>query len=157
MRKFFFAFILAAATLVAPTASADGVSDVRTLIQETYRADPERFIWKQMNGPDDRGFRVVFVHEGRRYTVDHDWWTDGIQIWERPDGTGGLSVVDAYADNNSDGVVDFGADGERLYVGPDHRRLGLTGQRATQGAENRALWQRRYDRALIALAATVRE
>lgn len=153
-RMFFAAFALLAC--FAPPALADGTPSpqlVQDLIARTYRAAPDTFLLKRMNGPEG-GFRVVFVHEGTRYTLDHDYWVEGIQVWERPNGTGGVDGSDAYADRDDDGVVDFGTDGHyRIFAPANYHHDGSP----ERGLQHRAYWQERYSRAILALQATLRD
>ena len=82
-----------------------GQEQLIALIDSVYQATPQSFLLKQLNGPDGRGFRVVFVHHDTRYTLDHNWWTDGIQIWSRPNGT-------SQTDYNADYAIDKDMDGK---------------------------------------------
>lgn len=71
------------------------------LINRAYEAPGYKFLkpneWQC-------GLRVVYVHEGVRYTFEHTW-NGGIQIYLRPDGTSYPSVeADFMCDENSDGV-----------------------------------------------------
>ena len=137
---------------VKPMMSEKQVTD---LVFRVYDAPTGKFLSKQLNGPDHRGFRVVFVHSGKRYTLDHEWWVDGIQIWIRPNGTSHPSVsADVLGDQNTDGVVDFGSDGHmRIFVAPNYFGDGTV----TKGLEHQPYWQKIYNEALAGLEATLHE
>ena len=135
---------------VSPVMSGDQVVD---LIASVYNTPAHRFLLKSLDGPDGRGFRVVYVHNGKRYTLDHDWWVDGIQIWVRPDGTSHPNPpADAFADEDMDGVVDFGTDGDvRIFAVANHYHDGS----AAMGMEHSPYWQNICNEALIGLRAAV--
>lgn len=124
-----------------------------SLVASVYDAPAHKFVLKQIDGPNNRGFRVVFVHNGNRYTFDHDWWVGGIQIWIRPDGTSHPDVpADAFSDDNMDGIVDFGTDGHmRIFAVADHYGSHSEGE----GSEHQPYWQKIYNEALVGLQATL--
>ena len=92
-------------------------------------------------------YRVVFVADGRRYTLQYssavgDVSPVSIGFWERPDGTFGQDTVDWYDDENLDGEVNVGN-------GPKHNLYSSSGGKV-EGVENKAHWQAAYDKAIAA-------
>jgi len=151
-------FVVVCATLVAfsaPVASAQDIKpafdqeQVINLVTKVYNTPANDFLLKV--GPD-HGYRVVFVFEGTRYTFDYNYWAKGIQIWLRPDGTSHPDLVaHCVADENLDGLIDFGSDGHRVFAVADHYRDGS----ASVGAEYQSHWQAVLNDALTGLASIV--
>jgi len=135
---------------VKPVMSKDQVVN---LVARVYQSPAKKFLSKSLNGPDNRGFRVVFIHNGKRYTLDHNWWTDGVQVWVRPNGTSHPSPpANAFADKNTDGIVDFGTDGHNKIFAVANTYY--EGSEA-KGLEHRPYWQNIYDEALSGLRTTL--
>ena len=80
---------------------------LKALIDDAYQAPAQCFELKRTDGPDGRGLRVVFIYQDVRYTLDHDWWADGIQVWARPDGTNQAGYsADHARDEDMDGQAE---------------------------------------------------
>lgn len=134
-----------------------GKKRVSDLVARVYGAPKNKFVLKQMVriGPDG-SFRVVFVHNGKRYTFDRyrsGGFLDDIQVWIRPDGTSHPSrPADVVFDSNADGVVDQGSDGrDKIFAAANHYREGS----AAEGLKYRSYWQGVYNEALVGLEATL--
>lgn len=130
-----------------------GAQDVRGLIHEVHRAHPEHFQWKQKKAAPLHleGFRVVLISEGRRYTVDYRWWVGGLEVYERPDGTGGDRSLMCYRDVNLDGIVDYGIRGGECVRRPITPYV----PNVTTPFEEYEAYQARYERVLVALRAAI--
>ena len=137
----------------SPTMTKEQVTD---LVARVYDAPTGKFLLKQLNGQDKRSFRVVFVHNGKRYPLDHNLGVDGIQAWIRPNGTSHPNPpVNAFTDANTDGIVDSGTDTDghaRIFAVADSYYKGS----AATGLEHRSYWQKIYDEMLAGLQATLR-
>lgn len=127
-------------------ASLDKKEEIENLIQATYAADPSTFLFKSLDAPvDGEGFRVLFVYEGKRYTLDHDWFMEGIRIWVRPEEDRHVVLADALGDINADGRVNYGTNGDDKVFnapgafGPSHEG---------SGEQHRPYWQDVYEEAL---------
>ncbi len=131
--------------------AADG-QKVKSLVDAVYKSKPGTFTTMRRDGPDKRGFRIVYEHADKRYTFDHNWWVDGIQVWVRPKGTTDISSVDGLADKNMDGKVDMGSDSKRIFVRADFFSWG----NPQEGGEHEKLWQQVYDDALVGLETVMR-
>ncbi len=160
MKKLILAFV-ALIVLSNLTVSAEDITkpimekeEVFSLIDSAYNAPASTFLLKKLDRPDHRGIRVVYVHEGRRYTLDHNWWIDGIQIWVRDDGTSDPRLANALSDTEVDGEVDSGTDGHiRIFAKKDHYHEGSS----AEGLEYQSYWQDVYNQALASLRAVLRQ
>lgn len=122
------------------------------LITKVYKAPANKFLLKSLDDPSgEGGFRVVFVHQDKRYTMDYRWWGEGVAVWIRPNGTTDNLSVDAFSDGNADGVVDFGTDRVRVFAIKDH----FYEDSKAEGAEYQAYWQKVYNAFLVSLEATI--
>ena len=82
--------------------------EVADLFVSVYETPAHKFLLKSLGNPESKGFRVVFVYSGKRYTVDHNWHMGGLQVWYRPEGTYHPNPkAEAFVDKNEDGVIDW--------------------------------------------------
>lgn len=142
-------FVISANAADSQTFTKEQVID---LVAKVYKAPASKFLLKSLDDPSGKGgFRVVFVHQDKRYTMDYKWWGEGVAVWVRPKGTTDDLSVDAFSDDNADGVVDFGTDRVRVFRIKDY---GYEGSEA-EGAEYQVYWQEVYTSFLAALKATI--
>ena len=152
MKKFASTLVLAVVllTISATTILAADPSPIvnykqlMELVDSVYQAPASKFLLKELDGPNNCGFRVVYVYQNRRYTLDYKWHTPGFQAWVRPEGSGDLKSIEAFSDDNQDGVVNFGTDG-----GPKIFRSQV------EGLEYESYWQGHYNDAIAGLKATL--
>lgn len=145
--------LFAADSPITPTHTKEQMTD---LVAKLYDAPTSKFLSKELNGPDGKGVRVVFVQNGTRYTLDVDWYATGIAIWQRPEGTIHPNPkAYAYGDSQADGVIDDGVGHPTL---PDFRIGGeIAKDLGIKNPEYRSRWQVVYEKALADLEATLRK
>ena len=96
------------------------------------------------------GTTYVFVHRGLRYTLYHsgarikegDANSAWLSFWVRKNGTYGQKRLDTFTDHAFDAAVDFGIDGLKKKY--------FRAEEPVRGAEHRAFWQQRLERAVRA-------
>jgi len=121
---------------MAMVKSEDGLRD---LVARVYDAPARKFLVKELNGPNGTGFRIVFSHEGKTYTVDHDWYEKGIQVWVRRSKS--QEHADVFGDSEMTAVVDYGSASGLKYFSLEE----------DEGSEHQPYWQEEYNKMLIGL------
>ena len=113
--------------------------DLRVLIKSVYSTSSKhKFLSKEI-GKNGQGFRVVFAHKGNRYTVDHNWHTNGIQAWVRR--SADEKSLDVLGDSQMTGIVDYGSrQGEKFFSLED-----------SVGSMYQSYWQQEYNQMLVGL------
>lgn len=113
--------------------------DLKKLIDRVYKTPANKFLSRSLNGPDGRGFRIVFAHKGKRYTVDHDWYTNGVQVWIRRSKE--EQYPDVFRDSQMSGIVDSGSsNGQKIFS-----------VEGSVGDEYQIFWQEEYNQMLAGL------
>ena len=133
------------------------ITNLNNIVVATYNAPAKKFLLKETK-PENNGFQIVFVHNGRRYTVQHNWICDGIQFFFRPNGTHGPDSRSAVIDVNSDGVVDFGGGGDndkKTFLNPDPFSSAYNQGQPVKGTEHHPYWQKEYEEMIFALKKVV--
>ena len=136
--------------------------ELKEIIAQVYEAPAKKFLLKNTEPPklvamelcDPKdcdlsnyrsGFRIVFVCENKRYTVDHNWWIHGIQFWVRPNGTSDPRLAVGADDRDLDGVVEFGTDGN----------VRIFDEKSQEGLKWKPYWQEKYNEMLRCLKETL--
>lgn len=160
--------ILSLLLSVAPIAEAATKADVKSALDYMFCRKASvrgctRPIFKSDWAMSDVSpvHRLVIVHEGKRYTLQHSagytrsydqqYDPPAFEIYERVEGSKGAYVV--YSDDGLNGTVDFGGGGgSRDKSFWDHSE-GDPSLRdyPVEGEEYRAYWQRKYDAAIAAI------
>ncbi|MBP9836775.1 MAG: hypothetical protein KBC78_02995 [Candidatus Pacebacteria bacterium] len=117
--------------------------DLKKLIDRVYKTSANKFLSMRFDGPQGRGFRIVFNHKGKKYTVDHDWHTEGIQVWVRK--SKDEQNPDVFGDKQMTGVVDYGSDGGHKYLSLEE----------SVGDEHQLYWQEEYNQMIVGLTRTL--
>lgn len=113
--------------------------DLKNLVDRVYQAPANKFLSRSLNGPDGRGFRIVFDHKGKRYTVDHDWHVEGIQVWVRRNKD--QKHPDVFGDKQMTGIVDYGSSNGIKFLSLEE----------SVGDEYQIFWQEEYNQMLSGL------
>ena len=153
--KSLFVTLITFGLLGSPALAAD--QTLVDLIARAYTAPPYTFLLQEFGGPYfNRQLRIVFIYRGNRYTVDLYPMNNrrapmGVNVWVRPNSTGGIRSLKGLADIDMDRRVDFGTQGSTRHFA----RAGLSVDGfPVQGPQYEAYWQRIYDEAIIGLEAT---
>lgn len=109
--------------------------------------NPTCATWILRERQADIDVRVVFVHEGLRYTVatsfnSPEYPRKWLAIWVRPEGSKGTAAVD-YFSAGLNGLVDSASDGKRQRIFRD-----LPSPSKKEGLEWRDYWQQRHNQAI---------
>jgi len=135
---------------VTPTMSERQVAD---LVARVHKAPAGKFLLKEIRGPDDQDFRVVFIHNDKWYSVDYNLWVKGLYIWIRPDGASDARGADALGDENLDGIVDLGTDGhDKMFSVANSQQDGSE----AKGLKHQPYWQDIYNEFLAGLEDILR-
>ncbi|OGE77925.1 MAG: hypothetical protein A2751_02675 [Candidatus Doudnabacteria bacterium RIFCSPHIGHO2_01_FULL_46_14] len=127
--------------LVFSVVNGQSVSESRKIADFIHdSANAKKFLSREV---DRNAIQVVFVFEGKRYTVNAGNGHSVLSYWVRPSGTVSSDRVSLsiFYDTDVDGVVDFGTKG----VTEDH----LFNRNSNRGIEHIPYWQEQYRSAVV--------
>ena len=148
--------------LISSVANAADPKDVQELVAYMTGAKPnakgvKAELHKAMSDEHSQTYRIVFVADGVRYTMQYITPDDrhfppdpnlevsgSLGFWDRPDGTTRENVRRWYSDDGLDGKIAVGN-------GPKNNPYMKKYKGEVLGSENREEWQQAYDHA-VALA-----